>query len=70
MITKAEIHKDLTAFEQRKNRAIALLLGLPASETTWQSKKIKQQRHRLEAEISHVSGLIDLAQRSLAGEWD
>jgi hypothetical protein len=70
MITKTSIRKDIVAFKERKDRAINLLLGLPASETTWQSKKIKQQRHRLEAEISHVSGLIDLAQRSLAGEWD
>ena len=71
MTTKAEIRKDITAFQQRKDSAINLLLGLPASATTYQEKKkIKQQRHRLEVEISHVSGLIDLAARSLEGEWD
>jgi hypothetical protein len=71
MITKQSIAADLEAFQQRKDSAINLLLGLPASATTSQvNKKLKQQRRHLETEISHVSGLIDLAQRSLDGEWD
>ena len=71
VITHTTIREDIAAFQQRKDNAINLLLGLPASASTWKDKKkLKQHRHRLKTEISHAAGLIDMAERSLAGEWD
>ncbi len=65
-LTREQIEQDIKAYQDRLDKAQDKLTDLPVRGSSWKdTRKIKVTRHRLEAEVVHVQGLIRLASAAL-----
>jgi hypothetical protein len=68
-LSREDIQTDITAFDQRIEKARQQLLSLPATAPDWKArKKLKAMRIRLSAEIEHVQRIRGYAIDSLGGQ--
>ena len=65
-LTEETIREDMKAYQDRLDKVQDKLDDLPVRGSSWKdTRKIKVTRHRLEAEVVHVQGLIRLASAAL-----
>jgi hypothetical protein len=65
-LTPQTIGADIAVYRQRQQKVQDKLDALPAmGSSPCETRKIKVTRHRLEAEVAHVLGLIRLAAGAL-----
>lgn len=65
-LSEQDIRQEIRGFQARLSEARRKLAGLPVIASDWQArKKLRIQRQALEAEVSHVEGLIGLAREAL-----
>jgi lipid II:glycine glycyltransferase (peptidoglycan interpeptide bridge formation enzyme) len=64
-ITRLDIKRDITKYRNRLSKLQKRLEGLPIDGKIREGRKLKQTRQRLQSEIAHVEGLINLAQEAL-----
>lgn len=65
VLTQGDILNDIAGFNDRIRIAQERLATLPSSPSTYKErKKLDGQRRKLQQEITHVQGLISLAEEA------